>query len=337
MKVRITDSKDLLSLLAKAAAILVFIQWTSQTYASERNRVSDEVVNGLAEMIDLSRDKGEVLWPGFGKVPYGFLLVEAEREILLCDGRLPVGFVKQKDNAILSCPQAVGPTSWRKPNFLAAMPVFGPPSVIVMGTPVTTGKTISEWKITILHEHFHQWQSAQQDYYQRVDALNLSDGDTTGMWMLNYPFPYENEAVDLAHQRAAKALLSAVQATESQLAGKLRSYLAARRDLQKLVSEKDWRYFEFQLWQEGVARWTEFTLGMMSDDMQVRAAAVIQRQRTLDALAQPSLKADGRIAVYALGAGEAMLLERVNSHWRRCYNDDFTLGSKFIKQCDYSF
>jgi hypothetical protein len=301
--------------------------------AASSNTVSQEVADGINDMMALSRTHGENLWSGYGKTAFGFLLVQPDHEILLCDDRLPDGFVRAADDPVLGCKQASGPTSWRQSSFLAAMPVFGPPSVIVMGTPATTGRTPGDWKMTILHEHFHQWQSAQLGYYDRVAALDLAGGDETGMWMLNYTFPYADVAVGNAHARASAALKAAIEAKKKDVAAATKHYLVTRGDLQKSVSERDWRYFEFQLWQEGVARWTEFTLGAKSKDKDVRAAAAASRQKTLEALAIPALKAEGRVAVYAFGAGEAMLLDRINAQWRRCYLKDFALGPLFEKRC----
>ena len=38
-------------------------------------------------------------------------------------------------------------------------------------------------------------QYAQPDYYPATEALDLARHDSTGMWMLNYPFPYDSTAV----------------------------------------------------------------------------------------------------------------------------------------------
>jgi hypothetical protein len=314
-----------------AGAVIASLSGAS---AAPSGSTSAEIAQGLKDMVALASYDGEKLWPQYGKIPFGFLLVEPDREILLCDSRLPDGFVREADDPLLGCKQASGPPSWRQSSFLAAMPVFGPPSVIVMGTPETTGKTLSEWKMTILHEHFHQWQSAQPEYYERVIALDLADGDETGMWMLNYPFPYNTAAVGDAQARAAAALKAAIISKKKNLAAAIRLYLEARNDLQKSVPERDWRYFEFQLWQEGVARWTEFTLGAKSNDADVRSAAAVSRQNTINALNTSNLKADGRITVYAQGAGEAILLDRINPHWQRCYLKDFALGPRLKARCN---
>jgi hypothetical protein len=46
-----------------------------------------------------------------------------------------------------------------------------------------------------MHEHFHQLQDSQPGLFQKIDELGLSHGDSSGMWMLNYPFPYEMPVV----------------------------------------------------------------------------------------------------------------------------------------------
>ncbi len=81
-----------------------------------------------------------------------------------------------------------------QPNLLATFPAFGPPSVVVVGRAEATKKASTSWVLTILHEHFHQHQSADPEYYREVEQLGLSNGDQTGMWMLNYPFPYQSAA-----------------------------------------------------------------------------------------------------------------------------------------------
>ena len=59
----------------------------------------------------------------------------------------------------------------------------------------TLSKTSTPWIIMLLHEHFHQLQDSQPNFYADVSALNLSGADKSGMWMLNYPFPYDRKEV----------------------------------------------------------------------------------------------------------------------------------------------
>ena len=79
---------------------------------------------------------------------------------------------------------------------------------MVVGSAERTGKSSTGWVLTLMHEHFHQWQYSQPDYYPRLNALDLARGDTTGMWALEYAFPYDSVPVQRAVQRLADALAS---------------------------------------------------------------------------------------------------------------------------------
>jgi hypothetical protein len=305
-----------------------------RTPAQMSSPVAAEVIQGIADSRALAGRHGDSIWPGYSSAPFGFVYVTTERETLFCDPRVPDGFTAGPHVNALNCPSAVGPTSWRQPYLLAAMPAFGPPSVIVMGSASATGRSQADWELTILHEHFHQWQSALPGYYDRVAALDLAGGDETGMWMLNYPFPYANGAVAALHADAAQALSAALNAAPgAALDAAAAAYLRRRAAFQAAVSVQDWRYFEFQLWQEGVARWTEITIGARSDKAEIRAAAASMRQHVIDSLTASDLARDGRVAVYSMGAGEAMLLDRSNPGWRACYGQRLDLGTLLDRPC----
>jgi hypothetical protein len=273
------------------------------------------ILGGLADAQAVTNRIGDQLWPGLSRAPYGFLFVHAGGEMLINDPRTPDGFTRSGTGADSF---ASGPPSWRNPSLLAAMPVFGPPSVIVMGSPEATGLAHPQWQLTIQHEHFHQWQSALPEYYARVDALNLAGDDQTGMWMLNYPFPYQ--AAMPFYAAAAGALHHALAArTPAELRNRTRAYLTSRRAFQNAVTAEQWRYFDFQLWQEGGARWTEIEIGLRSRNRLLTNAAQARRAETLADLAGAARATAAREIVYSFGAGEAMLLERIDPDWRGCY------------------
>jgi hypothetical protein len=195
-----------------------------------------------------------------------------------------------------------------------------------MGTPEATGRTEEGWVRTILHEHFHQWRYALPDYFSRIGALDLHDGDQTGMWILNYPFPYEDPRVGRTFADASQKLSEAVAARETpELLPAFDRYIAARQALAAEAGERNWRYLELQLWQEGVARWTEIALGKIYPLQKVRDSAARLERDTLDELRNPSLRERKREAVYAYGAGEAMLLEECWPEWRSEYGTQLTL------------
>lgn len=281
----------------------------------------------LAEVRSFSEKDGERLWKGYGKAPFGFLLVTEKEESLICRDVVPDGFVAAGTEANTGCPRFTRPRSGFPDTLLAAMPVFGPPAVIVMGTPKSTGRSEASWIRTILHEHFHQWQYDLPGYFGRTTALDLHGGDQTGMWVLNFAFPYDDPAVVSAFNKASMALGNAVAARGTAAFGAaFDHYLAERKALAARAGERSWRYLEFQLWQEGVARWTEIRLGTAYPRAEVRESAAKLEQQTINALAAPDMPGKKREVVYAHGAAEAMLLEACGGGWRSEYPKLLSLG-----------
>lgn len=130
---------------------------------------------------------------------------------------------------------------------------------IVVGTPEKTNKNSTNWVITLLHEHFHQYQFTSKNYYEEVKKLDLSGGDETGMWQLNYPFPYNNSKVVKQFNKYTSALFKAVSNVEKKHFNKdFKDYLKERLKFKKILKPEDYRYFSFQIWQEGIARYTEY-------------------------------------------------------------------------------
>ena len=285
--------------------------------------VPTQVITTLKEVRDVA-STGDEIWPGFSSAPFGFLYVGDIGEVLLCDHRIPDGFTRSDPIDGLECNVATGPSSWRKPFLLASMPAFGPGEVIVMGSPEATQQELIDWRRTVLHEHFHQWQGHLPDFYSKVKALDLSGGDTSGMWMINYAFPYEERGVGDAYREAATKLLAALNADSKDLDRATAAYWAARQRFADSVTPEQWRYYDFQLWKEGVARWTEVEIarkigGDWRENADNRWAEVKKE------LANASLADAKRITVYAYGAAEAALLERHGKSWRACYQLNLTM------------
>ena len=281
----------------------------------------------IAEVRSFARSAGDRLWPGYGSASFEFLLVAGGKEELLCRKDVPAGFTTDGIEKSSGCARYQRPRSGLPDNLLAAMPIFGPPSTIVMGTPATTGRSDSDWTRTILHEHFHQWQDSFPNIFTRMRDLDLAGGDTTGMWMLNYAFPYSEPAVVSAFDRASHALGAAVDArSKPGFRRALTRYLDARSKLAAAAGAKNWRYAELELWKEGVARWTEIQLGKRYPDAEVRTSAVELERKTREWLDHPDLPGAGREFVYPVGASEAMLLEACGSRWRRDYPKQLALG-----------
>jgi hypothetical protein len=262
------------------------------------------------------------------------LLVTPEHEFLIRHPKPSADFVLINYDALLKSNvyyrKRTQPT-----NLLATFPIVGGIPTIVIGQAENTDKkTSTPWVVTVLHEHFHQLQYSQPRYYEDVNALGLSRGDQTGMWMLNYPFPYDWMEMHEHFSHLSQLLVSALQAkSKSEFSERLSAYLKQRHELEQTLSPDDYRYFSFQLWQEGMARYTEYHVARQAaagyrsgksfvalKDYQPFAATAEQlKDGILKDLTTARLADYKRVMFYALGAGEGLLLDRANPRWRQRY------------------
>lgn len=303
----------------------------SATEPSEES-VRSELFPLINEARILAEESGEAIWPGFSSAPDTILLISGEQEILLCHEGSAEGFVVLESDPITGCTQAVRSRVF-PPSLLASFPAIdGVPSIVV-GTPQATSRTPEAWMVTLVHEHMHQMQDAVSDQYQRVLALGLDGGDQTGMWMLNYPFPYANPQTATAARSLADLALEALEEPDPVLfRANVDAYLGQRALFLASVSASDARYYEFQVWKEGVARWTELAVTRDSGATNPRHANLAGQQavRMRDDLAALDLPVSGRVAFYALGSAEAEMLERLDTNWRSAYwLSPFDLGGVF--------
>jgi hypothetical protein len=279
------------------------------------------------EFYRLAAQIQDQIWPNWSQVPAPLLVVTPETEFLTHHPATPKEF-KAAEDGFYARPRQF------ETNLLATFPAFGPPSVIVIGEPKnTSSKTSTPWLITLMHEHFHQLQNSQTGYFQAVQDLGLSRGDTTGMWMLNYPFPYDEPEVARAFANLRDLLLKAVNEPDKHEAEKLaRKYIQARKGFFARISPDDRKYFNFQLWQEGIARYTQIKAAeaaaqyqptaeytALSDFESFAAYAAKARTDTLNELKRADLSQWKRNVVYSFGAAEGLLLDRLNPKWKDAY------------------
>jgi hypothetical protein len=299
----------------------------------------------LAEVFRIGEKLGDHVWKGWNKAPFALLLVTPEHEFLIrhpapSKDFSPLGYDALLKSEIYFRPRTV------QPNLLATYPAVGGVSTIVVGQPANTqAKTSTRWVVTLLHEHFHQLQDSQPNFYTEVGALGLARGDQTGMWMLNFPFPYERADVEQQFNLMSRALVDALRSTDKKdFKEKLSIYLAARKNFQALLAPDDYKYFSFQLWKEGVARYTEYRIAeraaarykpskefaslkdysSFSEDNRATLARILNDLQNIE------LSKRQRTAFYPFGAAEAMLLDRVNPKWQqRYFAEKFSLDRFF--------
>ncbi|HUF11392.1 MAG TPA: hypothetical protein VMO47_18870 [Rhodothermales bacterium] len=287
----------------------------------------------LAEAFALARDIQDRVWAGWSDAPFAVLVVTPDQEFLIRHPRPSDNFAPAGYDSLLQSNVYVRPRGFAT-NLLATFPAVGGVPTVVIGQPENTGRSSTAWVLTVLHEHFHQLQTAQPDYYDAVAALELSGGDETGMWMLDYSFPYDSGTVIERFAVYRDALLQALDSLDSPVSQETYDrVVTARSDLRNQLADADYRYLSFQLWQEGVARYIEHRVAetaashhsplpafeALPDFMSYGAAADSIRAALLDELENLDLAAEKRLAFYATGAAEALLLDALRPDWKSRY------------------
>jgi len=312
------------SLALCAPLLLALAPLSTPPRMGEKHRVR------LAEAFAVIADVEEEAWPGWSRAPSSLVLVDREYEYLLHSAEPPEGFVETEDD-----PRLGGRVLARRrtfsPSFLATFPAFGPTPTIVVGTAEGTGKRSTRWVLAVAHEHFHQLQYSDPGYWSESEALGLAGDDRTGMWMLNYSFPYDSTSAAFASlSRELGRLVGGVAPpSPDEREGFWRRYAELCRSLRP----EDYRYLSFQLWQEGIARYVETKVAEIAsrehrvsaafaalpDYRPFGAAAAALREETLDELRTQTMSKDRRTVFYAFGAGLGLLLDHEGRDWRQRY------------------
>ncbi|MEP6569545.1 MAG: hypothetical protein ABJC10_07210 [Acidobacteriota bacterium] len=301
----------------------------------------------LAEAFRIGDRLGNRVWIGWNKAPFAVLLVTSEYEFLIRHPKPSADFKLLNYDPLLK-----SNVYYRKrtepQDLLATFPVVdGIPTIVVGQAENTAKKTSTPWVVAILHEHFHQLQYSRPGYNDDVNALGLTRGDKSGMWMLNYPFPYDWHELQELYSHLGRALANALEAEPgSDFSTGLVVYLKQRHEVENLLSPDDYRYFSFQTWQEGVARYTEYRIAKLAagnhkpskafralkDYQQFQDAAEDVKSGILSELTSVKLDDSKRVLFYALGAGEGLLLDRARRRWQQRYFVDKFYLDKYFDQ-----
>jgi hypothetical protein len=286
----------------------------------------------IREAFHLASALGDRIWPTWHDAPFALLLVTPDYEFLVHHSSPTPEFTRAGSDTLVGTQ-----VFYRKRVFSTAMqatfPAVNGVNTVVIGQAELTGdKTSTRWVLTVLHEHFHQLVYSAPGYYADVAKLGLAHGDETGMWMLSYPFPYDSARAQEKFVSMSHSLLDALaQVDERALQRKTTIFARAQREFRESVPAEAAKYFDFQLWQEGVARYTELMLAELAkknyvplpefsalpDFTPYGTVGSTIRNSIMTDLGALSLAKARRIVVYSVGAAEALLLDRVRPEWKR--------------------
>jgi hypothetical protein len=342
-----SGNKPLSSAVQLIALVLsLLIGTTTAVLAQEaKPQIREDDRVRLAEAFRMSEKLSNRVWKGWSKTPFAVLLVTPEYEFLVRHPKPSKDFVSIGYDSLLKSEVYFRKRVF-KPDLLATFPAVGGISTIIIGHPENTeAKTSTRWVVTLFHEHFHQMQDSEPDFYKDAHALGLARGDETGMWMLNFPFPYEKMEVKEQFSIMSRSLADALRSVNRKdFNARLSIYLAARKRFEQSLQPDDYKYFSFQLWKEGVARYTEYRIAKeaaahykpskefssLKDFTPFRDDAQKTFDRMLNDLEKMSLDKRQRTALYPFGAAEAILLDRANPKWQHRYFTEKFFPDKFF-------
>jgi hypothetical protein len=303
----------------------------------------------LAEAFSLADKLSDKVWPNWSKAPFAVILVTADNEFLVRHPAPSEDFIEIGYDKLLKSKVYYRKRTFNQ-SFLATFPAVSGnvTSTIVVGQAENTWvKTSTPWVVTMLHEHFHQLQDSQPNFYQEVTGLGLSGGDQSGMWMLSYPFPYKNAKVSADFDALARQLAKALEAPDVDFKGEFQTYVQMHKAFTGSLQENDCKYLMFEAWKEGLARYTEYQIAKLAaanykptkkftrlaDYRSYAETAEDLRKNLLSSLKNISLEKTQREVVYPFGGGEALLLDRAKIAWKsRYFTEKFQLDTYFEKQ-----
>jgi hypothetical protein len=331
---RLTDKRLIATLICLfVLSQAVFSQTTATLPEIDRTRI--------AEAFRLGDKLAEKVWKNWDKTPFAVLLVTPDTEFLIRHPQPSKDFTEIGYDSLLKSKIYRRKRVFNQ-GFLATFPAVQGSSVstIVVGQAENTWvKTSTPWVATLLHEHFHQFQDSHPGMYDELLALDLANGDTTGMWMLNYPFPYKNAKTGEDFGKLALQLAKTLETKNNKdFRSELKIYLKMRRDFNSSLRSNDYKYLSMQFWKEGIARYTEYRIARLAagnyqplaefkklkDYQPYAETAANMRKQIIDSLKAMQLAKLEREVAYSFGAGEAMLLDRAKIKWKPRY-----LSSKF--------
>lgn len=294
-------------------------------------RIEDRI--RIREAINVFNESGKNVWKNWTEISFPILLVTNENEYLMNHQNPTEDFVMTGYDSIIESNIYTRSRLFNN-NSLATFPAVNGEATIVVGLPENTNRSSFDWVITILHEHFHQLQYSEDDYYISVNLLDLAGDDKSGMWMLNYPFPYEDETISNQYKILTQSAKETFQYIGNpDFENKFNNYAAERQKFKELLNEKDYKYFSFQTWQEGIARYTEIKIAELlnnnynptnefkhlNDYITPDSFYVKIVNKLLKRADSQNLTTDRRNCFYTLGALEGLILDNVNPGWKDLY------------------
>lgn len=319
---------------AMMAVIMTLLPFVVLSQSIPKMKYEDKV--RIKEGYHLLETVGEKIWKGWSEASIPINFVDDEYEYLIDHPHPEEDYVLVEKETFLR-KTIYGRTRKTQQYISASYHLSGVPTAVI-GTPKNLHKSSSSWVLALLHEMFHVFQTNRNDL-EKIKRLKLERGPDAS-WMLNFPFPYADDTIrGLIHQLNYSLSRCLKAESKENLEFEIIGYLEIRKAFKELLklksgNEHDYNYCRFQEWKEGGARYTERKILELAGTTDYKSIPEFQKLPDYDDfkeiwkrvapgrgeqyknIASKNLK---RLDFYALGAGQAEVLDRLDEEWKEDY------------------
>ncbi len=282
---------------------------------------------------------GDSIWENISDTPLRILLITDSLEYLFNHDSPNASFEWYQYDSSLCTNIYVRPRKF--PVFLrATFPAVNGIDCIVAGNTQNTEKSDEDWIIMLLHEHFHLYQNENPQYKKNISLLAQKISKGNDNWMLDYNFPYNDTIINELFKEYTSSVYNISMVLNNKNTNeRVIPYVPDLSKIQNLMDPDDYDYFRFQIWQEGIATYTEYQyLKILSKNSnsfkESRALDYALKDEKLlkdytKYLLETDLRKSQRNLFYSLGLLEGIINDEINPEWKTEYFK--LLNSKIIK------
>ncbi|WP_298760444.1 hypothetical protein [uncultured Psychroserpens sp.] len=315
-------------LIFKKVIHLICVFFITFSYAQSSLTSKDAAL--IKEAFNIQKELGSKVWSNWKSEDYPFLYKTESKDYLINHPNPPIGFVKYFN-------QRLNKHIWERQikdttNYKAAFPVNNVLTVVM--TSPKEKENVNVWVLKAVHEMFHLFQSnnsPNNPFQSKYASYNE----------LNFPFNYENEKV--------RAICSSEGMHLSIFLKKQDWRKIDSMNIKKLVKNTDvlmknifldslqLQYKKHMEWKEGVARYTEFKIAVLSSQEPsiykptagfLKFYSYSENEDIYNAYNENKVfnlirfvmsGVEGKTVFYYLGMAKCYLLDRLNPDWKYSY------------------
>ncbi|TVQ19556.1 MAG: hypothetical protein EA361_00670 [Bacteroidetes bacterium] len=272
---------------------------------------------------------GDSIWENISSTPLRILMITDSLEYLFNHNNPDDSFEWFKYDSLLNSNIYV--RKRRFPPFLrATFPAVNGIDCIVVGDPKNTQMSDEDWIVMLLHEHFHLYQGIHPNYNENIAVLAQKISGDSDNWMLDYDFPYNDATLNKLFKEYSNSLLETfISLNKNDLKEKMERYVINQAEIRNHLTSHDYSYFQFQVWQEGIATYTEYkylnALNNNSKYFHEKYALdfTLKNEDLITAYASgllnSNLQKNTRNLFYAIGLLKGIIMDAANPEWKTDY------------------